>query len=268
MKKLLYLFVVALTLSLTACIDSEEKISLKEDGGGTYKITMDMSKMISMLSAFGSDEKKKVEKKDTVIYFKDYADTSTTLTAEEKEIMRTGKITAHVDTDKGEMKIVMDALFKNASQLSYLRTNLQEMVGKTRALDKLDDKKGNSNSDSEIKSPQIDLAPKMSGSKANINPFKDYYEFKANANSLSYIIKDKAAAMKALETNEDLKMMKKMSPMMGDMTFSTVIELPHVAKKVEGPNAKLSDDKKTVTVATTFKQIFANLDAMSFKVEY
>lgn len=266
MKKLLYLFVTALILSFTACIDSEEKISLKEDGSGTYKITMDMSKMISMLSAFGGDEKKKIEKKDTVIYFKDYADTSTTLTAEEKEIMRTGKLTVNMDSEKGEMKIVMNALFKNASQLSYLRTNLQEMVSKTKAMDKLNDKKEGEAAPEGTDG--MDMTPKMGAPKSNVNPFKDYYEFKATANSLSYIVKDKAAAMKAIETSEDLQMMKKMAPMMGDMTFSTVVELPRAAKKVEGPNAKLSDDKKTVTVATTFKQIFANLDAMSFKVEY
>ncbi|MBI2731084.1 MAG: hypothetical protein HYX40_10085 [Sphingobacteriales bacterium] len=266
MKKLLYLFVIALTICFTACIDSEEKISLKEDGSGTYQVTMDMGKMISMLSAFGGDEKKKLEKKDTVIYFKDYADTSTTLTAEEKEILRTGKILAHVDTDKGEMKIVMDALFKNASQLSYLRTNLQEMVGKTKAMEKLNDKK--EDKPAEEGTHGMDLTPKMGAPKGNANPFKDYYEFKATANSLSYVVKDKAAAMKALETNEDLQMFKKMAPMMGDMSFSTVIELPKAAKKVEGVNAKLSDDKKTVTIATTFKQIFANLDAMAFKVEY
>ncbi|RTL58503.1 MAG: hypothetical protein EKK37_09210 [Sphingobacteriales bacterium] len=266
MKKLLYLFVTAFTLLFTACIDSEEKISLNEDGSGTYKITMDMSKMISMLSAFGGDEKKKIEKKDTVIYFKDYADTSTTLTAEEKEIMRTGKLTVNMDSEKGEMKIVIDALFKNGSQLSYLRTNLQDMVGKTKAMDKLNDKKEDKSA--EEGTGGMDMTPKMGAPKNNVNPFKDYYEFKATANSLWYVVKDKAAAMKALETNEDLQMMKKMAPMMGDMTFSTVIELPHSAKKVEGPNAKLSDDKKTVTVAATFKQIFANLDAMSFKVEY
>lgn len=263
MKKLLYLFVTGLMLSLTACIDSEEKISLKEDGSGTYKITMDMSKMISMLSAFGGDEKKKPEKKDTIIYFKDYADTSTTLTAEEKEIMRTGKLTVNMDSEKGEMKIVMDALFKNASQLSYLRTNLQEMVNKTKAMDKMQDKKNADSTDE-----AVDITPKLGAPKSNANPFKDYYEFKATANSLSYMVKDKAAALKAMETNEDLQMMKKMAPMMGDMTFSTVVELPRAAKKVEGPNAKLSDDKKTITVATTFKQIFANLEAMSFKVEY
>lgn len=266
MKKLLYLFVTALTLSFTACIDSEEKISLKEDSSGKYTVTMDMSKMMSMLSSFGGEEKKKAEKKDTVIYFKDYADTSTTLTAEEKEIMRTGKLTVNMDSEKGEMKIVMDALFKNASQLSYLRTNLQEMVSKTKAMDKLNDKK----KDEAVPegTDGMDMTPKMGAPKGNASPFKDYYEFKVTANSLSYVVKDKAAAMKALETNEDLQMFKKMAPMMGDMSFSTIIELPKAAKKVEGVNAKLSDDKKTVTIATTFKQILANLDAMAFKVEY
>ncbi|MGE5107295.1 MAG: hypothetical protein ACM3H8_07110 [Sphingobacteriales bacterium] len=263
MKKLLYLLTASVTLSFTSCLDSEEKIALKEDGSGTYSITMDMAKMMGMLSAFGG-ENKKPEKKDTVIYFKDFTDTSTTLTADEKEILKNGKVGIHMDSDKGEMKIVMDANFKNVDQLVYLRNNFQEMIQKTHALDNLKDKKEITPGDEEMPS----MTPKMGPPKANTNPFKDYYEFTATANSLSYKVKDKEAALKAMETNEELQMMKKMAPMMGDMTFATTIVLPRPAIKIEGSKAKLSNDKKTVTVASTFKEIFSNLESLAFKVEY
>jgi hypothetical protein len=260
MKKTLYLLLTSFTILFTSCLDTEEKITLNEDGGGTYTITMDMAKMMGMMSAFGGAEKK-AEKKDTVIYFKEYADTSTRLTAEEKEILRTGKLAVNLDTEKGEMKIVMDAAFKNNDQLIYLRNNMQELIQKTGAMDKIDSKKD--------KPAQEDMPlMKPGASGKNPNPFKDYYEFTATPKSLVYKVKNKEAALKAMEESEDLKMMKQMAPMMGEMTFATKIVLPRAATKVEGANAKLSDDKKTVTVTTSLKEVFTNLEAMAFSVEY
>ena len=262
MKKLISFITASVVLFFTSCLDSEEKITLNEDGSGTYVITMDMAKMMGMLSAFGG-ENKKAEKKDTVIYFKDYTDTSSVLTAEEKEILHNGKLAMNMDSEKGELKVVMDAAFKNASQLTYLRANMQDMLNKSGAMNKLNDKKNESED-----SPLGEMGPKMNPGKSNANPFKEYYEFNVTGNSLIYTLKDKAAALKAMETNEDMKMMKQMAPMMGDMTFSTVIALPREAKKAEGQNAKLSADKKTVTVTTSLKQVIDDLEAMSFSVAY
>jgi hypothetical protein len=254
MKKLLYLFVAAATLSFTSCLDTVETMSLKEDGSGNYKLTIDMAKMMGMMSAFGG-ENKKTEKKDTVIYFKEYADTSTALTAEEKEILKTGKLSVNMDTDKGD--------FKNPGQLVYLRNHLAEMIEKTKAMDKLDDKKKENTAEGDM-----DMTPKMKPGTGNANPFKDYYEFSVTANSLSYQVKDTAAALKAMEESEDLKSLKQMAPMMGEMTYTTTIELPRPATKVEGVNAKLSDNKKTVTITASFQEMFTNVESMAFKVEY
>ena len=263
MKKLIYLTATSFVILFSSCLDTEEKISINNDGSGTYVMTMDMAKMMSMLSAFGGDEKKQ-EKKDTVIYFKDFTDTSTTLTAEEKEMLHDGKAAINMDSENGVFKIELDAAFKNYDQLAYLRNNFQSMIEKTKAMDKLEPKKQTQEADSTMLLPQ----PKINAGKAGSNPFKEYFEFKVSARSIEYRVKDKAAAMKAMNENEDLQTIKKMAPMMGDMTFASVIELPHAAKKVEGLNAKLSPDKKTVTIKTTLNDIIKNLDAMAFRVEY
>jgi hypothetical protein len=47
-----------------------------------------------------------------------------------------------------------------------------------------------------------------------------------------------------------------------------IYNLPKPAKKVEGKNAKLSDDKKKVTITSSIDDFFDDITKLEFKVEY
>src|SRR6476620_10341457 len=98
MKKLIIACFVFLGFALVSCLDTEEKITVKEDNSGTYQLTMiiDSSPMLQMaLQQSGQS----LEKKDTVIYFKSFTDTATTLSAEEKSILENGKLHIAMNED-------------------------------------------------------------------------------------------------------------------------------------------------------------------------
>lgn len=259
MKKLFYLFTTAFIFLFTSCIDTGEKIALNEDGSGDYSITMDMSKMIGMMKQMGGGDKTP-ENKDTVVFFKPYVDTATGLTAEEKEILREGKVSLKVDIDKEEMKMIVDAPFKTAEQLAYLKENLPKMLEKIKLMDKEMDK-----------GPMGDDNPVMRESKApkaQTNPINSLYKFTSTANSLSYKLTNKEAAVEFMAKDSNLLMMKQMGPMMGELQYTTTLVLPRPVTKVTAANHKLSVDKKTVTIITTLSELFDKPDALEYEVEY
>ncbi|MEL6635546.1 MAG: hypothetical protein AAFW73_01160 [Bacteroidota bacterium] len=89
MKKILYLSLVAVSLSLTSCINVIEELFLNKDGSGKYHITIDMSSIMadggmrSMMQQFGGDELNNPDNPfaseepievDSVMYMKDAPD--------------------------------------------------------------------------------------------------------------------------------------------------------------------------------------------------
>lgn len=258
MKKIFYFFIAASTLLFTSCIDTEEKTVINEDGSGNFSLSMDLSKMIAALKQMGSDDKK-MEKKDTVVYFKSFTDTSTTLTAEEKDMLRDGKLSMKMDVENDEMKVVMENPFRKLEQLAYLRENFPKMLEKL----KLMDKKGGGDSPM----PGADM---MGGGSPEIksNPIQDLYKFSSTPHSISYLLVNKEKAMEQIANDPNIASIKQMGPMMGDMIYTTTIVLPRPATKVEGSNAKLSADKKTLTIKASINEALEKPELLEYLVEF
>lgn len=53
---LINLLVIAMACSFTSCISIVEKVFFKKNGSGTYTMTLDMSKIASMMTMFGEDD--------------------------------------------------------------------------------------------------------------------------------------------------------------------------------------------------------------------
>lgn len=59
MQKIIYFcFVLVLTISFSSCFNFTEEITLKKNGSGSFKRTIDMSEMMSMLATFMPDSLK------------------------------------------------------------------------------------------------------------------------------------------------------------------------------------------------------------------
>ncbi len=126
-RKLLFLIIICCTVLLNACLDAEEKIVINKNNSGVYTLTMDMGKMLALMEQMGGAQKdslKIMDKKDSTVYFKSYVDTSTALTAKEKEIIRDGSLRMQVDEAAKEMKVVLS--FPLKMYLSY--QNLKTLI--------------------------------------------------------------------------------------------------------------------------------------------
>jgi hypothetical protein len=71
-----------------------------------------------------------------------------------------------------------------------------------------------------------------------------------------------------VETDETMKGLKEISGMGMPMNNTTIINLPRAAKKVEGKNAKLSDDKKKLSIVASTEDFFDDATKLEFRVEY
>jgi hypothetical protein len=53
-----------------------------------------------------------------------------------------------------------------------------------------------------------------------------------------------------------------------EMLYTTTFKLPRPVKKVDNPAAKISDDKKTVTIRQNFLEIFSAPEKFEYTIQY
>ncbi len=68
--------------------------------------------------------------------------------------------------------------------------------------------------------------------------------------------------------DEYLKGIKEAGGMGLEMKANYIINLPRAAKEVEGKGAKLSDDKKKVTLSASIDDFFEDPSLLEFKIKY
>jgi uncharacterized protein YeaC (DUF1315 family) len=125
------------TLIFSSCLDTEEKIVVNADNSGTYSMTLDLGKMLEMAASMGAkpDSDRTKEKKDTTIYLKNYLDTASNITAEEKALYRDGVLSMKMDEEKNEMKIVVSCPFKKIADLASIKNNFFNVIQKLKAFE-------------------------------------------------------------------------------------------------------------------------------------
>lgn len=96
--------------------------------------------------------------------------------------------------------------------------------------------------------------------------FDDYYSLEFSNGEL----KRKLRKEKYESVNNDqfLTGLRQAGEMGIPITATYIINLPRPAEKLEGKNAKLSDDKKTVTIKATIDDFFDNPESLEFKIKY
>jgi len=263
MKRKLLIVSVVLSVLFVSCLDTEEKIVINPDETGNYNLSLDMSSMLSQLKAFASQQQevaKALEQKDTTIYFNAVTDTSTQLTAQEKEILHDGSVHVVVNEDSNQLKIAFNVPFKSIAQLSYLKQHFPEMIAKIKATDK-----ALSGDMASSGMPSMGQAPNPG---SLISPASQAYAFSADKNSISNKLIDKSAFDAILAQDSSMQMVKQILPLMGDANYKTILTLPRPVKIFNGNNASVTDDKKTVTFTGTLSELFDKPESFDYKVEY
>ncbi|MGN6438139.1 MAG: hypothetical protein ACTHMM_16485 [Agriterribacter sp.] len=261
-KKSIFALLVSCAFLLTACLDAEEKIVINKNNSGIYTLTMDMGKMLTLLEQMGQkDQLKEMEKKDSTVYFKSYVDTSTALTAKEKELIRDGSLRMQVDEAAKEMKVVLSFPFKNVAVLPDLKNTY------ITAIDKLGISKKLNKGDAAEDNP-TDMPDDVSGNKSVLMPGQEAYAFTAAPGKIANKLVNKELFSDKVLKDSSLQMMQQLSVMMGDMNYKTVFVLPNGVKKYKGNNVEVAPDKKTVTFFTTLTDLINRPEAAEYSVEY
>jgi hypothetical protein len=80
-------------------------------------------------------------------------------------------------------------------------------------------------------------------------------------------VPDKAAMVQAMQNDSAAQMLQQMSSLMGSANFRTIVQLPRPATSTSS-NAKLSADKKTITITYSFDELMKNPALMEYEINY
>jgi hypothetical protein len=254
MKIFKYFFPLSFACLMMGCLDINENVDIKKDGSGKMAIDMDLSQMVELLQTYmGKDElaKKGLEKMDTTILMKDIVDTASNLSAEKKALLRPGSVHIKMDLDQKVFTTHMQFPFNNLAQLQSLYKTISDgSLGNTNLLSSLAGQNG------------------QGGGQASpdINQFNGIYDFTCKDGVMTKKLNEEK--WKALKSDPQLSQMQQASQMGMEILYTTTIALPRPVKKVDNPLAKLSDDKKTVTIKYNLVDVFEKPEQFSYNIEY
>lgn len=250
MKKILFIILSAGTLLLAGCFETTEEITINEDGTGTFVNTNDMSSVLSIaknMGAAGSD-KMPVKVMDSSFSMVSAADKMEGLSEADKELLKKGTMHIKMNLDEEVMKTSMSFSFANPDDIQ----KFNKLAGKVMM-------------ESAKKQMPADL-PMGGGELPEPSSFDDYYTLESSNGELKKKLnKEKYGNV---STDQFLAGLKQAGEMGIPITATYIINLPRPAEKVEGKNAKLSDDRKTVTVKATIDDFFDNPESLEFKIKY
>jgi len=261
MKYLKYILSVALCIFLVSCYEVNEEIQINADGSGTYVTKMDMGQLIDMMQTFAGEEaltKDGMDKViDTTMLMKNMLDSAKDLSADQKEVLKDGKMRMQMNVKEKIFKMDMNFPYKNYKGLQQLMSGLgSNSAGLSNVFKDMFGNKGDS---SGMDQPAPANEPKM-------DDFANIYDVTIKNGFISK--KVNAEKFKALTDRPEMAQVKQLSSSGMEILYTTTIKLPRPAKKTDNPLIKLSDDKKTVTIKYNMLELLDNPQKFSYTIEY
>ena len=203
----------------------------------------------------GKDEmaKKGMQKMDTTIYMKDLVDRISSLSAEKKALLRPGSVHIKLDVDAKVFTTHMVFPFNSQADLQKLYNAMSDgsSLGSTSLF------KGLSPGGEDASS---------GGNSPDINQFNGMYDFTSKDGLMSKHLN--AEKFKALQNDPKMAQIKQASQMGIEINYTTIVTLPRPIKKVDNPLAKLSEDKKTVSIKFNLMEVFDHPEKFGYTIEY
>jgi hypothetical protein len=246
---------VILALFWCGCMNVNEDIDINANGGGTYSEEIDLSSLMAFISAASSmdsssaAEPSSMPDMDSSFSLKQYADTSTSLTAEEKKLMQDASMKIVSNQANNVFKIKLIFPFNDMQQLEKLTVMnsgqnsmnlLMKGTGMNKSMQPSDDKK----------MPDLTSVYTVTCSKGVIDKKMDEEKWKA------------------MQQDEQIIQMQQSGEMMKAYVYTTTIHLPSPVKKLAGDKAALSSDKKTVIVQGSVADMANHPEAFTYHIEY
>jgi hypothetical protein len=257
MKILRFVLPVLFAFCFSGCLDVYENIEIKPNGSGELSMDMDMSQMVELLKSYMTKEelaKKGMDKMDTTIMMKDILDSSTALSPEKKALLRPATVHINLDIDAKLFKTHM--LFPFSSQ-----DNLQKLYATMS-----DGSLGNAQLLKNMLPGGQDGSVQQGGPSPDINQFNGVYDFTCKDGLISK--KLNADKWKVLQANPILAQAKQAGQMGVEIAYTVTVKLPRPVKKVDNTLAKLSDDRKTVTIKYNLIDVFDHPEQFDYTIEY
>lgn len=251
MKKLLGFLLAAGTVALTSC-ETTREISFNKDGSGTLVTTTDMSSLIGIAKMSGQGKgMDSVDKAiDTTISLDKMADSIPDLTPEEKDMVRKGVLGLNVNMADEKLITKLQFPFTSGAQINKLDVISSKVM--QQAMKK--------------QASAGENAPPIPDDEMPKNSMDDYFTTTYGKN----LIVKKHIPEKYAKVDDDkgMQALKEMAGQGMPMSNTLIFNLPSPAKKVEGKNVKLSEDKKKVTIVSSVDDFFDDITKLEFRIEY
>lgn len=263
MKLIRNLFIAMLPFVFMSCMDTREEVEIKKDGSGTLVMKTDLGKLLEMMKGFASADdiqKEGLDKAfDTTMHMKDYIDTAKSVSAEQKALLRDGKVHLLLNMKENVGKLDMQFPFKSTEQLQQLYASLGNSGNSLKGM-----------FDGMNKGKQLPMggetSPGDSSSDKSMPQIASVYTIIASDGHYSRKVnKERYDNFKQAMKLDELK---QMSGMLGPMNYTLVVKLSRPIKKISNGKAILSDDKKSATITTDLMETFEHPELLSLEIEY
>lgn len=250
MKKIVFSILSASSLLLGGCFETTQEITINEDGTGTYSNISDMSSALTIAKNMGAagNDKMPVETMDSSFSLTTAVEKMEGLTEADKELLKKG--TMHVKMNLEDEKLLTSLSFGFSSFDDIKKFN---MLSGRMMMESI-----------KTKLPQ-DM-PMGADQMPEPSSFDDYYTIEFSKDEIKRKLnKDK---YDGVNSDQFLTGLKQAGEMGIPITTTYIINLPRPAEKLEGKNAKLSEDKKKVIIKASIDDFFDNPESLEFKVKY
>jgi hypothetical protein len=255
-----YALTVAFSIFLVSCYEVNEEIVINADGSGSYDTKMDMSQLIDMMQTFAGEEELKKDGLDkvydTTILFKNMLDSAKDMTAEQKALMKDGKMKMQMNIKDKIFKMDMNFLYKDLNSLQML------MSGKA------GNGAGMTNAFKNMFGGKKDEGEEPAGAPKgpDMGDIAAIYDVTIKNGLIQK--KVNTAKYKEFMARPEMAQMKQLSGSGMEVLYTTTIKLPRAAKKTDNPLIKLSEDKKTVTMKYNMLELLENPEKFAYTIEY
>jgi hypothetical protein len=251
MKKITLLCFAAALFFLTSC-ETTREITINDNGSGTILTTMDMSQMLGLAKMSGKAEDLGEATVDTTISIATMVDSIPDLGPGDKELLKKGTMGMVMNMANEQFLAKINFPFSNMNEIEKLQVLSGKMI-------------------QEISKKQMEgKGPGEGGGDDEGFPgggaFDDFFK-STFSNGLIEMRVDKEKYATVAD-NKEIQAMKEVAAQGMPMMSKWIIHLPKPAKKVEGTYAKLSEDKKTVTIENDMSEFFDDATKLEFKIEY
>jgi len=231
-----------------------EDIDISANGSGTYSEEIDLSSLLTFMSAAASMDSSagsgSIPDMDSSFSLKSFADTSSTLTADEKKLMQNATIRIVSNEANNIFKL----------QMTFPYNSMQDLE-KLMAMNS-----GKSNMNLLMKSSGLDKSMPPDSDSSEMPELTSVYITTCSKGTIDKKIDEKK--WKDMQQNEQIKQLQQSGEMMKPYVYTTTIHLPSPAKKLTGDKAALSADKKTVIIQGSLTDLASHPETFTFHVEY